>query len=101
VSNVDAEVALSGLVSRGEGGDGVEVRIFVDGLEIFRQDVSPGESINYSVPKVKIQVGTTVDFAVNQRDESSFDATTFTSMITRAVSASPPSRPPNLKVETP
>jgi hypothetical protein len=101
VSNVDAEVALSGLVSRGEGGDGVEVRIFVDGLEIFRQDVSPGESINYSVPKVKIQVGTTVDFAVNQRDESSFDATTFTSMITRAVSASSPSRPRNLKVETP
>jgi hypothetical protein len=77
------------------------VRIFVDGREIFHEDVSPGGSINYRIPNVKVEVGSTVDFAVTQREESSFDATTFTSMITRAAPASSPSRPRNLRIESP
>ncbi len=101
VSNVVEEVNLSGLISRGEGGDGVGVRIFVDGREIFHEDVSPGGSINYSIPNVKVEVGSTVDFAVTQREESSFDATTFTSMITRAAPPSSPSRPRNVRIENP
>jgi hypothetical protein len=101
VSTVAEDVNLSGLVSRGEGGDGVGVRIFVDGREIFHEDVSPGGSINYRIPNVKVAVGSTVDFAVTQREESNFDATTFTSMITRAAPASSPSRPRNLRIESP
>jgi hypothetical protein len=102
VSNVGGELTLSGLVSRGDGGDGVNVRIFVDGQEIFRQEVSPTASINYNIPNVKVKVGSKIDFAVNQRDESSFDATTFTSTITRAPqTSSSPSKPRNLRVTGP
>jgi hypothetical protein len=102
VSNLDGELTLSGLVSRGDGGDGVNVRIFVDGQEIFRQEVSPTASINYNVPNVKVKVGSKIDFAVNQRDESSFDATTFTSIIKReSHTSSSPSKPRNLRITAP
>ena len=89
VSNLAGAVSLSGLLSRGEGGDGVEVRIFVDGQQVYRRTLSPVQSVNYSVPNIVVKVGSKIDFTVNQRSESSFDATTFTSTIMRQDDASP------------
>jgi hypothetical protein len=64
------------------------VRIFVDGKQVYRRNLSPSQSVNYSVPNIMITVGSKIDFTVNQRKESSFDATTFTSTIIRQVGAS-------------
>jgi Glycosyl hydrolase catalytic core len=97
VSNLAGAVSLSGLLSRGEGGDGVEVRIFVDGQQVYRRTLSPVQSVNYSVPNIVVKVGSKIDFTVNQRSESSFDATTFTSTIMRQDDASP-SEPRDLPV---
>ncbi|HEY5811447.1 MAG TPA: glycosyl hydrolase, partial [Terrimicrobiaceae bacterium] len=83
VSNVAAKVTLFGLISRGEGGDGVNIRIFLDGNEIYNRDLLAGESISYSIPKVKVKIGSKVDFVLNPRGDNSFDATTFTSTILR------------------
>jgi hypothetical protein len=47
------------------------------------------QSVNYSVPNIVVKVGSKIDFTVNQRSESSFDATTFTSTILRQDDASP------------
>lgn len=89
VSNIAGAVSLSGLLSRGEGGDGVEVHIFVDGKQVYRLNLSPAQSLKYSVPNIMVKVGSKIDFTVNQRSESSFDATTFTSTIMRQDDASP------------
>ena len=35
-----AVVTLSGLIARGPGGDGVGIRIFVDGNEVYKQQLS-------------------------------------------------------------
>ena len=83
VSNISGTVSLSGLLSLGEGGDGVNIHIFVDGKEIYYQHLSPNQSINYDVPDVALEDGSKIDFTVNQADESSFDATNFTSTIIR------------------
>jgi Glycosyl hydrolase catalytic core len=92
VSDIEGQVTLSGLLARGEGGDGVAVRIFVDGNEIWHRDLLPAEAIKYSVPNVAVTIGSQVDFAVTQRSESSFDATTFTSTVMRPCDTLP-SRP--------
>jgi hypothetical protein len=89
VSSMSGAVSLSGSLSRGEGGDGVEVRIFVDGEQIYRRIVSPAQSVKYNVANVMLKVGSKIDFTVNQNSESSFDATTFTSTIVRQDNASP------------
>lgn len=83
VSNIAGTVSLTGLLSRGEGGDGVEVRIFVDGKQIYRQVISPSQSREYSIPNLPVKVGSKVDFTINQGSNSIFDGTTFTSTVTR------------------
>jgi hypothetical protein len=87
VSNVAGPASLSGVLSRGGGGDGVDIRIFVDGNEVYNQHLSPNQSMNYNVPDVDLEVGSKLDFTVNQAGESSFDATNFTSTIIRQSSA--------------
>ena len=90
VSTVAGAVSLSGLLSRGEGGDGVEVRIFASMASKYIVEISrPSQSVKYSVPNIMITVGSKIDFTINQRGESSFDATTFTSAIMRQDGASP------------
>jgi hypothetical protein len=88
VSTFAGRASLSGLLSRGRGGDGVGVRIFVDGEEVYSRNLSPNQSINYNVPDVGLKVGSKIDFTVNRGGESSFDATEFTSTIVRDKSAS-------------
>jgi hypothetical protein len=83
VSNVAGRASLSGVLSRGGGGDGVNVRIFVDGNEVYNQNLSPNQSMDYNVRHVALKVGTKIDFTVNRADESSFDATNFTLTIVR------------------
>ena len=83
VSSFAGRASLSGSLSRGSGGDGVGVRIFVDGKEVYKRHLSPDESIDYSVADVALKVGSKVDFTVNQASESNFDATNFTSTIVR------------------
>ena len=87
VSNIAGPVSLSGDLSRGGGGDGVNIRIFVDGNEVYSQHLAPSQSMNYNVPDVALEVGSKIDFTVNQAGESSFDATNFTSTIIRQGSA--------------
>jgi Glycosyl hydrolase catalytic core len=91
VSNTAGTVTLTGLLSRGDGGDGVDVRIFVDGKQIYQRNLSPSQSIKYSVPNVAVKVGSKIDFTVSRRKDSNFDATTFTSTIMRQESSSPAS----------
>jgi len=92
VSDTSGDVTLSGSVSRGEGGDGVGIRIFVDGDEVYSRNLAPTQSVEYSVPNVAIKFGSKIDFTLNHRNESSFDATSFTSRITRRPE-SPPDAP--------
>jgi hypothetical protein len=91
VSNIAGPVSLSGVLSRGSGGDGVNIRIFVDGNEVYNQHLSPNQSMNYNVPDVAVEVGSKIDFTVHQAGESSFDATGFTSTIIRQGSEPRPS----------
>ena len=83
MSNIAGTVTLTGRLSRGEGGDGVNVRIFVDGKQIYSQNVSPSQTIKYNIPNVAVEIGSKIDFTVNGRNDSNFDATTFTSTIMR------------------
>ena len=92
VSNIAGSVSLSGELSRGRGGDGVNIRIFVDGNEVYNEHLSPNQAMNYNVPGVAVEVGSKVDFTANQAGESSFDATNFTSTIIRQGSAPAPPR---------
>lgn len=94
VSNYAGPATLEGELSRGASGDGVGIRIFVDGLEAYNQILAPGQKISYSVP-VTLAAGSKIDFTVNCRAESSFDATGFTSRIIKPL---PPSAPQNLRM---
>ena len=83
VSNFAGSVSVSGVLSRGSGGDGVNIRIFVDGIEVYNRYLSPNQSITYNLPNVALKVGSKLDFTVNQAGENNFDATLFTSAIVR------------------
>jgi hypothetical protein len=83
VSNITGSVSLSGVLSRGDGGDGENIRIFVDGNEIYNQNLLPNQSTTYNLPDVALKVGSKVDSTVNPAGESNFDATLFTSTIVR------------------
>ena len=53
-SNLVGTVTLTGHVGLDDGGgDGVGLRIFVDGREVYSQHLTPGDSGEYSVPDVK------------------------------------------------
>ena len=82
VSNYAGNASLSGKLSRGAGGDGTGVRIFVDGVEVYSTILTPSQSITYNVP-VTLAVGSKVDFTVNQVANQSYDVTGFTAQIIR------------------
>ena len=92
VSNIAGSVSLSGYLGRGGQGDGVGIRIFVDGNEVYNQYLAPNQAMDYNVSDVVLEVGSKIDFTVNQWGESSFDATDFLSTIILQSSA-PASRP--------
>lgn len=94
-SNYAGAAALEGELSRGASGDGVGIRIFVDGAEVHNQTLAPNQKSSYSVP-VTLAVGSKVDFTINQAGESSFDATGFTSRIIKPLP--PLSAPQNLRI---
>ena len=80
VSSYAGRASLSGKISRAANGDGNGIRIFVDGAEVYTQHILPGQTISYGVDVV-LNVGSKVDFTINQWAESSYDATEFTSQI--------------------
>lgn len=79
-SNYAGAVQLEGTISRGSGGDGSGVRIFVDGVEVYNKTVLPSQTFNYSVP-VTLKLGGLVDFTVSRLGNSAFDSTQFTAQI--------------------
>ncbi|HEY0946398.1 MAG TPA: glycosyl hydrolase [Opitutaceae bacterium] len=84
VSTIPGTVTLSGEVGRSASqGDGVNIRIFVDGVAVYTRYVAPAESFTYTVPDVVIAAGSTIDFAVDQGSNNSYDATKFTAMVSR------------------
>ncbi len=74
VSDYAGPAILEGQIVRGANGDGVGVRMFVDGAEVFNQRVMPSQTLNYRVP-VTLQVGSRVDVTVNRWGDSNYDAT--------------------------
>lgn len=82
-SNYAGAVKLEGEVERFANGDGVGIKIFVDGAEIYSKSVLPSTALTYSVPAT-LKAGSLVDFTLNQLAGSAYDATKFTSQIIKA-----------------
>jgi hypothetical protein len=66
----------------GGGGDGVRTFIFVDGTQVYRRNLSNGQTsdIAYAVP-VTVSIGSTIDFAVAPKQDHGWDGTKFTAVI--------------------
>jgi hypothetical protein len=97
-SNTTGLVTLTGQLARGGGGDGVGIRIFVDGQEVYSRVLEPDEAAEYSVPNVQVSVGTKIDFAVTAFGTSDYDATIHTSTVLRQNSGTP-NPPRNLGIQ--
>jgi hypothetical protein len=82
-SNYAGHAAINGTYSRGTGGDGTNLRIFVDGAEVFSAHVAPGDSKEFVASDVTLAVGSKVDFTVNQGAENSYDATALSVFISK------------------
>ncbi|HKB91210.1 MAG TPA: glycosyl hydrolase [Opitutaceae bacterium] len=79
-SNYDGEVRLSGEFRCSTQGDGVGVRILVDGEALFRKIIGGGNSIVEKFDVVRaIKKGTRIDFAVDPGpgENIDYDATNF------------------------
>ena len=77
-SKVDGDLHLVGELTRGENGDGVDLKIFVDGQQVYSKLVPPkgDEKIDQNIT---VKAGSLVDFAVTPGPgtDASYDATTF------------------------
>lgn len=83
VSTTAGIVTLSGEARRSASqGDGVNIRLFVDGVPVYTRYVAPTEAITYAIPDVAIAAGSVIDFALDQGGSNSNDATKFTAMVT-------------------
>jgi uncharacterized repeat protein (TIGR02543 family) len=82
ICTVPGAVTLSGTAARSSGGDGVNLRIFLEGTEVLTKHVGPDEVVNYSVPDIWVDPGTRIDFTLNQGGDFAFDSTTFTAAVT-------------------
>ncbi len=82
-SPVQALADLKCRVARGPGGDGVGINIYLDGVPLYSRHLRPDESADFTVPAVALQIGSKVDFTVDQHAESSFDSTAFSVTILR------------------
>lgn len=84
VSDKAGTVTLTGEASRVDGrGNGVYVRIFVDGREVYTRFLAPTEEITYEVPNVTITQGTIIDFVVDANGSYSYDSTRLTGLVTK------------------
>lgn len=97
VSDRSATARLSGKLSRGGGGNGTQLRILVNGAEVYNTHVAPEESKTYSVEGIQIEPGTQIDFAIDALGDSSFDATGMTSVVEQV--SQTPLPPTNLRVQ--
>ncbi len=97
-SNFSGVVTLTGHIGLSEGGDGVGIRIFVDGYEVYSRLLNPDESTEYSVPNIQVTVGSKVDFAVTAFGNADSDQTLHTSTILRQ-SNDQPNPPRNLGIQ--
>ena len=89
VSNIAGTVTFAGRLSRGERGKMVSTFALVEGKQIYRRNLSLAiDRLHYS-QTLRFNVGIKIDFTVNERNESNFDVTTFTSTITRQEGALP------------
>jgi hypothetical protein len=102
-SNTAATVILSGTITGpGSGSAGVIAHIMVNGTEVYRQAISAGQVINYSVPNVTINRGTDVDFGMEAAAHTSnFDATSFTARVSTNVNNTPTPTPTTTSTSTP
>ncbi|HTB80903.1 MAG TPA: glycosyl hydrolase [Opitutaceae bacterium] len=83
-STVEGTVHITGSFQCGEGGDGVGVRILVNGLPLFRKLLGHGQAISYGFDFLQpVHIGTTLDFAVDPGSGTDItdDATTMTATI--------------------
>ncbi len=84
-SDVTGEARLTGRFGRPEKGDGTTARIFVDGREVWKQQIGGGQpaSAKYDVT-VPVHPGSLVDYAVDPGPgtDTSFDATSMSATIT-------------------
>lgn len=79
-------VRVEGQCSRGSGGDGTGVRIFVDGREMFARQLGGGQPIQAAFDfSAEVKLGTVIDFAVTPGPAADvqFDAVSLTSTIRR------------------
>ena len=91
-SNAEGSVRLTGIATHGEtGGDGVGIRIFLDGNEVYSQPLGGPDragSISFDVTG-QVKRGSTLDFVVTPgpADDMNFDAVGFRARITQAGAA--------------
>lgn len=78
VSNFAGDIELSGFVDEGDlGGDGVVVRLFIDGVKSGQWDLlSVTNSMIPFTISATVSVGSTVDLTVDPKDNIFFDGTT-------------------------
>ena len=82
VSETEGEITISGTLANPDAsGDGVVGRIFVNGTEVFQQEIN-GDSTTYELTTT-VAVGDLVDFAIDAgaADDEVGDGTTFTAQI--------------------
>ena len=92
-SDTAGTATLSGTITGPEAGSaGVIAHILVNGKEVYRQPISAGVTMNYSVPNVTVGNGDDIDFAVEAAAQTmDFDATSFTARISIPVASTPTS----------
>jgi hypothetical protein len=99
-SNFNGLVTLAGNAKLNSGGDGIGIRIFVDGVQVYNHYLAPVTSIDYNIPDVSVKVGSKVDFAVTAFGNANNDATVFTSTILRNNNGNVVPNPPlNLRIQ--
>jgi hypothetical protein len=82
-SNTAGTVTLKCRLSRAGGGDGVGINVYVDGTHVYSRILRPDESDVFDITNCVVNVGSKIDFTVNQNGESSYDSTGFSVQIVR------------------
>ncbi len=77
-SSVDGSVEVFGELHGSGAGNGTLARIFVDGKEAFRVDLTDGEPHGYSTHLQELREGSLVDFVLTSKGDLNSDATRWT-----------------------